>query len=204
MNNFDTQPLLSEINTVINNGFQDILKDYMKRYWLLEQTHDTLVNLPTVKQHYANKTECDSHHYKDVKVKLEPGVEYVTKEETLKLIKNIDDKMNDFLKLNNELFNKLSIQMNELKTEIDSLKNEKKNSVSFSNSNVEKENIKLEIVDDAVNECKIDVNDEEGEEEEEEEEEEVVEVTVESKINELVIDVEEEEEEEEEEEVASV
>jgi hypothetical protein len=215
MNNFDTQPLLSEINTIVNNGFQEILKDYMKRHWLLEQTHDTLVNLPSVKEHYANKRETISapafECYKDVKVKLEPGVEYVTKEETLKLIQNIDNKMSDFMKSNNELFNKLLIQMNELKNEVDAFKNEKKNIVSFSDN--EKENITLEIVDD-VNENLKEEEDEEEEEEEEEEdeeeeeeedEEEEVEV-VESKIEELVIDVEEEEEEaeDEEEDVVSV
>jgi hypothetical protein len=186
MNNFNTQPLLSEINTIINNGFQEILKDYMKRHWLLEQTHDTLVNLPSVKEHYDNKTECQCDSYKDVKVKLEPGVEYVTKEETLKLIQNVNNKLNDFVKLNNELFNKLLIQVNELKLEL--------SKVSASNtpasSRIEKENIKLEIVDDVVNESKIDDNEE-------------VEV-VESKIEELVLDVEEEEEEEETEDVVSV
>jgi hypothetical protein len=178
MNNFDTQPLLSEINTIVNNGFQEILKDYMKRHWLLEQTHDTLVNLPTVKEHYANKRGCDIDSCKEVKVKIEPGLEYVTKEETLKLIKNIDNKMIDFMKSNNELFNKLLIQMNELKNEIDGLKNENKNknknSVNFSHN--EKENITLEIVDENVNEN----------------------VDVESKIEELVIDQEVEEEEVEE------
>jgi hypothetical protein len=182
MNNFDTQPLLTELNTIINNGFQEILKDYMKRYWLLEQTHDTLVNLPSVKQHYANKPECEMDLYKDVKVKIEPGLEYVTKEETLKLIKNIDNKMSDFMKSNNELFNKLLIQMNELKNEIDSLKNENKNKNSVNFSHNEKENITLEIVDENVNEN----------------------VDVESKIEELVIDQEEVEEVEEEEQVEEV
>jgi hypothetical protein len=191
MNNFDTQPLLTELNTIINNGFQEILKDYMKRHWLLEQTHDTLVNLPTVKEHYANKSESAtvpaSECYKDVKVKLEPGLEYVTKEETLKLIKNIDDKMSDFIKSNNELFNKLLIQMNELKNEIDGLKNEKKNSLSFSHN--EKENITLEIVDENVSEgLEKDIEDE------------VTEVHVETKIEELDVEEEEEEEVEEEEE----
>jgi len=175
MNNFDTQPLLSEINTIIKNGVQDIVKDYMKRHTLLEQTHDTIVNLPSVKEHYANKIECDSDPYKDVKIKLEPGVEYVTKEETLKLIKNLDNKLNDFVKINNELFNKLLIEINELKLEI--IKH------SDSTTRIEKENIKLEIVDEIVNECKINEND--GE--------------VESNIEELVVDLEEEEEAEEEE-----
>jgi hypothetical protein len=185
MNNFDTQPLLSEINTIVNNGFQEILKDYMKRHWLLEQTHDTLVNLPTVKEHYANKTECVVDPYKDVKVKLEPGVDYVTKEETLKLIQNLDNKLNDFVKVNNELFNKLLIQVNELKLELSKV------SVSTTDSTrIEKENIKLEIVDDVVNESKIDEN--------ENVDQEVEVVEVESKIEELVIDVVEDVEEVEE------
>ena len=188
MNNFDTQPLLSEINTIVNNGFQEILKDYMKRHWLLEQTHDTLVNLPTVKEHYANKTETESTFapasecYKEVKIKIEPGLEYVTKEETLKLIKNVDNKMSDFMKSNNELFNKLLIQVNELKLELS-----KVSASTTASSRIEKENIKLEIVDDVVNESKIHEN--------ENIEQEIEVVEVESKIEELVIDVDEEVEE---------
>ena len=179
---------IKRINTIVNNGFQEILKDYMKRHWLLEQTHDTLVNLPTVKEHYANKTETESTFapasecYKEVKIKIEPGLEYVTKEETLKLIKNVDNKMSDFMKSNNELFNKLLIQVNELKLELS-----KVSASTTASSRIEKENIKLEIVDDVVNESKIHEN--------ENIEQEIEVVEVESKIEELVIDVDEEVEE---------
>ena len=61
MNNFDTQPLLSEINTIIKNGVQEIVKDYMKRHiGYLNKHMIQIVNLPSVKEHYSNKiSECD-------------------------------------------------------------------------------------------------------------------------------------------------
>lgn len=198
-NNFDTQSLLKEINVIINNGVQDIVKDYIKRYELLEQTHDTIVNLPIVKQYYnSNNSESSSVPLVPIKVektekseKSEKNEQYVT----------IDEKMNTLIKQNNELFNKLFTQISELKSEIDLLKQDKK---KIEYVDVEKENIKLEfvdikqekVVDLVVNESKTDQDDEVEEEEVEEEEVE----EVEEEVEEIV----EEEEEVEEEEVASV
>jgi hypothetical protein len=185
--NFNTQTLLSEINTIINNGVQDIVKDYMKRYALLEETHNVLVNLPIVKQYYnsensvnnttsinINKTISNTNCDK-VSVKIEKDL-YVTKSEYMQFMKNMDEKMNLLLK-----------QMSELKNEIDILKfNVDKEIISVNEClDVEKENIKLEIVDikqendleDGLNECKLEEKEiEDADEiEEEEEEEEVVE-----------------------------
>jgi hypothetical protein len=207
MNNFDTQPLLNEINDVLKNGFQEILKDYMKRHWLLEETHDKLVNLPSVKQYYG--CGCDECKYKPrVEVKVEPEIEIhdTVKEDISKLIQNLDDKINNLWKIHGDYFVKIENKLDEFKNEMNTLKHESKNSTNF--SNIEKENIKLEIVDDAINECKIEediqVQEElEVEEVEEELEEEVEEVeeeeeleSVETETKEPLVEEEEEEEEE--------
>ena len=201
-NNFNTQSLLSEINTIINNGVQDIVKDYMKRHELLEETHNVLVNLPSVKEYYYSVNTinaCNTTKPADnkVSVKIEKDI-YITKTELMEYMKNMDDKMSALLK-----------QMSELKTEIDILKNNTDKDVIsiYECVDVEKENIKLEILDikqentleHAVNECKIE------ETQDEEEEVEEVEEADEEEVEEVEeADEEEVEEVEEVEETASV
>ncbi len=46
---FNTQPLMLEIENVIRSGVKTILKDFMTRYELLEKTHNTIMNLPSVR-----------------------------------------------------------------------------------------------------------------------------------------------------------
>jgi hypothetical protein len=166
--NFDTQSLLREINTVLNNGVEQIVKDFMERHYLLEQTHETLINLPSIKEYYDTRKKLDV--VSEVNTNIESGFEYVIKESNDKLIKNIDNRINDILILNNELFNKLLIQIDELKSEINDLKIEKPK--GFSDN--EKENIKLEILDikeDFLLNEAVETEDGEGDEEEDETEE---------------------------------
>jgi len=200
MNNFNTQTLLSEINTIINNGVKDIVKDYMKRHALLEETHNVLVNLPAVREYYNSENTCEITDNK-VSVKIEKDI-YLAKSEFMQYMKNMDEKMNILLK-----------QMGELKNEIDILKiNVDKEIISIHKClDVEKENIKLEIVDIkqenleyALNECKVEETKEieqyEDEEENvadeelaEEEDEEVVSVETETKKEDFETEDEEEE-----------
>jgi hypothetical protein len=46
---FNTQPLMSEIENVIRSGVKTILRDFITRYELLEKTHNTIMNLPSVR-----------------------------------------------------------------------------------------------------------------------------------------------------------
>jgi chemotaxis protein histidine kinase CheA len=220
MNNFDTQPLLNEINNLVKNSVQEIVKDFMKRHALLEETHDKLVNLPSVKQYY--NTSCQNNTSSVVKInpiKIEPESEIheTIKEDISEKISSLDDKINNMWKIYGDHFVKMSNQLDELKNEINSLRIQQ-NSSTPTCIKVEKENITLEIVDDAVNECKNEEHTdqlkelevEEVEEEEEEEEEEEVEEEEEEEVEEEEEEEEVEEEEveeeevEEEEEVASV
>ena len=47
-NNFNTDIILNEIDLVIKKGLNKILKDYMNRYNLLENTHKQIMQLPSV------------------------------------------------------------------------------------------------------------------------------------------------------------
>jgi TolA-binding protein len=171
--NDNTQLLvkLSDINTIIKNSVQDIVKSFIERHVLLEETHDTLINLPIVKKYYE------------------------TKESTVNdnSVNNTITDTKDITILINDVFNKLSIQINDLKNEIDSLKIQETQHCRCVN-NVEKENIKLEFEDikgglvDAAYDLKIAeeiINEDEQEEVEEVEE-----------VEEEVEEVEEVEEEE--------
>ena len=55
---FNTQPLMSEIENVIRSGVKTILRDFMTRYELLEKTHNTIMNLPSVRNE-MNKSLLD-------------------------------------------------------------------------------------------------------------------------------------------------
>ena len=46
---FNTQPLMLELENVINNGVKNILKDFINRYELLEKTHNKIMRLPSVR-----------------------------------------------------------------------------------------------------------------------------------------------------------
>ena len=121
-NNINTQPLLNELNNIINNSIQSKLNALIERNNLLEETHQKLVSLPSVKNFFdnqivTNECKCSCDNTMD----------------NNKLLYNIEEKINLYFKNTNDLFNKLFIEINELKNEVKNLKN------------IEKENIKLEI-----------------------------------------------------------
>ena len=64
----NTEEIATEVNNVIKKGLDKLLGDYLYRYELLEQTHDAIMNLPSVRNHlnlaplpqYNLETKCDS------------------------------------------------------------------------------------------------------------------------------------------------
>ena len=48
ISSFNTEPLVIEIENVIKKGLNVLLKDYISRYDLLENTHKQIMNLPSV------------------------------------------------------------------------------------------------------------------------------------------------------------
>ena len=54
---FNTDPLLNELNNVIQSGLNKLLSDYTSNYKLYEETHNCIMNLPSVKREIAKKSE---------------------------------------------------------------------------------------------------------------------------------------------------
>ena len=50
MNRLDVSPILKDVENVIESGLSKLVSQYFARYELLEQTHEALMNLPSVKQ----------------------------------------------------------------------------------------------------------------------------------------------------------
>ena len=86
-NNINTQPLLNELNNIINNSIQNKLNDLIQRNNLLEETHQKLVCLPSVKKFFdnqivTNECKCSCDNTMD----------------NNKLLCNIEEKMSLYLK----------------------------------------------------------------------------------------------------------
>jgi len=58
---FNTDPLLNELNTVIQNGINNLLRNYINNYKLYEETHNCIMNLPSVKREIAKKYEDEKY-----------------------------------------------------------------------------------------------------------------------------------------------
>ena len=48
-NKFDVDSLLNEVNLVIQKGMNHLLKDFIQKYKIYEETHKGVLNLPSVK-----------------------------------------------------------------------------------------------------------------------------------------------------------
>jgi hypothetical protein len=55
--NFNTEPLLIELNNVIQNGVNNLLSDFISNYKLYEETHNCIMNLPCVKREISKSIE---------------------------------------------------------------------------------------------------------------------------------------------------
>jgi len=167
-NSIDTKPLLNELNNIINASIENKISDLVERNNLLEETHEKLVNLPSVQKFFDTKNSCN-----DCKC---------ANNDNSMLLSLIEEKINVNFINTNVLLNKLISEVNELKSEINNLKY------------TEKENIRLEIEEVACEQITPHLE----EEVEEEVEEEEVEVEVEEEKVEVEEEEEEVEEEEEE------
>ena len=56
---FNTTPLLSEIDTVLNNGITNILNDFSERYNLLEKTQSKILRLLKFNKHLNYTSDTD-------------------------------------------------------------------------------------------------------------------------------------------------
>jgi hypothetical protein len=188
LESFNTQPLMTEIEGVIARGVKTILKDFMIRYELLEKTHNTIMNLPSVRNELNKSTDTEK---------------IVTGDESDKGMNSINDTTRDYVreemggieKKLDSILNKIYL----LDQEVKALKQVSQND----NKCAEKIVIKPSIVSACENEnIQVEIKEHEEEEEEEmddkgeeEEEEEMDDKGVEEEDDRGVEEHEEEEEE---------
>jgi hypothetical protein len=221
---FNIEPLVIEIEKVIRKGVNNILKDFINRYNLLETTHKQIMQLPSVVYELQQKRDCeytfDSSDSSDSEIfneKEKPkciSISDLTNNLIKKQMYNVENRLENIEKTLNS-FNTLLNNNNAINSE--------KKPVEFNynpssivgvcdNSIIsvcENENIKLEFKEKDVlslekeekeeNEKEKEESDEEESEEEEELEEEEVELKEEQvELKEEQVELEEEELEEEE------
>ena len=196
---FNTEPILSEIDKVIKNGLNELLSEHLNRYELLEKTHQAIMSLPSVLNE-LNQQPCNSYNSKPQFQEKEKEKE---KETDLKsnsimlftedLIKKELDKQYESIM---SLFEKMLTKIENLSKEVNELKNTNtKDILGLTVNEVEKENIRLEIEENSESESE----DEEDDAEEEVQEEAVDELVEDELVEEDAVEGDELVEEEEEE-----
>lgn len=169
----NTQSLITEINNLIEKNK------------LLEESLQTIVNLPYIKHYYQNK-EKESFIKNDNQDRFN----------MMKILAIIDEKLN---MSHMQIVNKLMNEISDLKNEIHMLKNNEKENIKLEIEEVfvpikeEKHEIALNEVKTNDNEGPVDVVDEEVEEEEVEE---IVEVEEQTELEEEIKSIETENKEE--------
>ena len=151
---FNTEPILNDIDNIVKDGLTKLLDKYMDRYKLLERTHQAIMNLPSVVDELSNR---------NVSYNFPPLIEEIQNKEDLHAIisanKNLLDRVDILSKENNELTNELKRLKKQLFKDTIDLTADKVNikieavSVDFA----EKENVRLEIkenVEEIYNETK--------------------------------------------------
>ena len=127
MKTFDTQPLMHELNSVLNDGITKMLSKYVKRYNLLEQTHTQIMNLPSVRAEMNKDYESDSDSSND-SIECMPHTNNCHPDVLAAHIDTISNLRNEICGLKELLSKRHSCNCNK-------------------NDTCEKINIKLEIVD---------------------------------------------------------
>lgn len=214
LESFSTQPLMIEIEGVIARGIKTILKDFIKRYELLEKTHTQIMDLPSVRNELnrspdAEKIEAGAHADKDMNSIIKDTTREYLREEMGGIEKKLDSILNKIHLLDQEVQALKQVSQNENKCA------EKLVIKPSIVSACENENIQVEIKEnedekekEGVEEEEEEEEDDKGVEEEEEEEdddkEDDKEEEEEEKIDDEEEDEDDEEQEEEEEEVTEI
>ena len=50
---FNTEPIIIEMNKTLTKGLNDLLANHLERYNLLEKTHEGIMDLPSVRKHLS-------------------------------------------------------------------------------------------------------------------------------------------------------
>jgi hypothetical protein len=173
---FNTDPILNDINNIVKDGLTKLLSQYLNRYELLERTHQAIMNLPSVVYELTNRTE--SHNC------VSPVIEEKQNEKDLQAMisanENLLARVDILSKENEELTNELRELKKQLfhhTTDLSFDEVQIKVEPGVTVDSVEKENIRLEIEEQDVQDEEEDDSDsqEDSEEEDVDEEEDAVE-----------------------------
>jgi hypothetical protein len=154
--NFNSNELVTEINSVIKKGISKILNEFIYRYDLLEKTHNQIMNLPSVlyalKLNGVEKNEDTKNNYDKSSLK-----EVVQLNDKIDLLEKKMDKFGSFLDI---IMKKNQLEISESP--------QLKSSIIVT---CENENIKMEINEEYIVDNNLFSKQEKSEEEESEEEE---------------------------------
>ena len=142
----NTEEIATEVNNVIKKGLDKLLGDYLYRYELLEQTHDAIMNLPSVRNH-LNLAPFTPQQYNP-----ETNVDNQILEKLLKRIDELTFEVNQLKQTCKKEYIDIKVEDELVVVKLE-----------------QKENIRLEIEEASASED--DASEAEEEEEEEEEEE---------------------------------
>ena len=208
-NEFNTEPLLNEINNVLSKGLTEIFKNFINEHKLYKETYQGLMKLAGIEKNgLVINGYNDTNSYLNQQKKDDSQIEEIIKNKVDQISSKLNDKLDEFIKYNLELTSILISKIDNCNSEIQLLKNpiiDLTNvdvDVQIKQEPVEKENIVLKIEEEE--EKVIDSEVDETNEEEEESEASVEDETKEEEEEEEEASVEDETKEEEEESEASV
>jgi hypothetical protein len=158
-NNFNTDIILNEIDLVIKKGLNTILKDYMNRYNLLENTHKQIMQLPSVLNELNKSSDNldvdDSSHDDNDDVPIFVSIADMTKNLVTEEVTAIEKKITNLEKkydLILPIFEKILKKIDDLNADVKCIKSSSTSEpklsnevkvIKYDNQNVEtKENIK--------------------------------------------------------------
>jgi hypothetical protein len=188
---FNTDPILNDINNIVKDGLTKLLDKYVDRYQLLERTHQAIMNLPSVMHELSNPSV--SHNLSSViedkqNEKIEKDLQ-----DMISANQNLLARVDILSKENEELTNELRELKKQLFHDTTDLSFDEvhiKVEPGVTIDSVEKENIRLEIEEQYV----TDVTDEDDDSELQDEDEENEEIIDESDNAEDVLEADVQEE----------
>jgi hypothetical protein len=168
---FNTEPILNDIDNIVKDGLTKLLGQYLNRYELLERTHQAIMNLPSVVDELANRTVSynfpplieERQNEKDLQAMISANENLLARVDILS--KENEELTNELRELKKQLFkDSIDLTVDEVHVKVETL-------VPVTIDSVEKENIRLEIEENDV-----------PEEEESDEEQDVEEIPAGTKL----------------------
>jgi hypothetical protein len=144
VNSFNINPLVIEIENVIQEGLHKILSDYTDRYNLLEKTHREIMNLPSIREEFnRNNYESDNDTQSDFVGNITTNIKNVDNYSVKNAVCSLETRL-DKLERNYDtiipVLDKILNKINKLGNDICELQSDRNNSSveTFHTVNIEK------------------------------------------------------------------